>query len=263
MKKEKIIAFVHLVGLTLMHLGAVYSIFALDWNVELFLVFFISYQIKITGITVGFHRLFTHQSFKANNFIKILLAVSGTFAGQGPVLRWVAHHLTHHRYSDKDKDLHSPVVRGFFYSHLGWLLNPTSFRDQEAKHLESKYPKVIRLISRNFTLIFFAQVPLLYFLGSKEYILAGFFPSTLLTIHSTFFVNSLCHMWGSRLYDTKDNSRNNLFVALLTNGEGWHNNHHHRPSCAKQGVLAHQIDLSYFFIITLEKIGWVSHVRRK
>lgn len=262
MQKSKRLVIMHFVGFTILHLYSFYALYKIKWNIELALVFFFSYQIKILGITVGYHRYFTHKSFKTNIIVENILAILGTFAGQGPVIRWVGHHWIHHQHSDRITDPHSPVENTFLYSHIGWLLNSLNFDDSKFERFQNQFSQSVKFISNNFSLIFLAQIPLLFFLGGSEYILVGFVLSTTLCLHSTFLVNSLCHVIGSRPYETADNSRNNLFVALLTNGEGWHNNHHYKPGRAVHGVGKYQLDISYLVICFLEKIGFATNVRR-
>lgn len=262
MNKSKRLALGHLIGLIIIHIGSLYAILNLNWNIETIAVLFITYQIKSLGITIGFHRLFTHRAFKANSFIQFMLALMGTLAGQGPLARWVHHHRDHHRYSDKEQDPHSPVQGNFYTAHLGWLLQPESFDDEKFKTSPLKLSATTQFLSDNFNIIFLLQIPLLYLMGGKDYLLSGFFLSTLLSLHSTFLVNSLCHMIGSRPNKTNDQSRNNLFVALVTNGEGWHNNHHFRQNLARHGWEPYQLDISYQIIRVLEKLNGVWDVKR-
>jgi stearoyl-CoA desaturase (delta-9 desaturase) len=210
------------------------------------------YALRMFGLTAGFHRYFSHRSYKTSRFFQILLALLGTMAVQKGPLWWAAHHRTHHKYTDQKGDIHSPVTEGFWWSHVGWVIStkydPT---DWNAIKDFSRFPELRWLNKWHIVpgvvlavLCFFGGV---YFGASGwQWLVWGFFVSTVVLYHGTFTVNSLAHMWGSRRYNTTDDSRNNFWIALWTGGEGWHNNHHHYMASVKQGFYWWEIDFSYY-----------------
>ena len=236
------------------------------------------YLISGLGITVGFHRHFTHRAFKANRGTKIALAVAGSLAIEGPVIRWVADHRKHHKYSDKDGDPHSPwrygetipaLMKGLFYAHMGWMF------DVEQTNQKQYAPDLlkdddIRRISKAFPWLTVISVLLPAVLGglltwSWQGAVTGFFWGTLVRVgllhHVTWSINSICHAVGERPFESRDKSGNVWWLALLSMGESWHNLHHADPTCARHGVLKGQIDGSARVIWALEKLGWVWDVR--
>jgi stearoyl-CoA desaturase (Delta-9 desaturase) len=267
MTQSRRLAISHIIGLSLLHIALFYYFPAQRFTWASIACGFFMYQIKILGITVGYHRLYTHRSFNAHPALKFVFALMGTMAGQGPISRWVNHHWEHHRHSDTHQDPHSPVSRSFFYAHLGWLFNPESFDDQKIRKQKLNLGKAIQFLDDHFTLCFLLQAPFLYYLGhitegnGWTWVYTGFVAATVLSLHSTFLVNSLCHVLGKKDYVTTDESRNNLLVALLTNGEGWHNNHHAHPNSAIHGWNKGQLDISYLLIRFFEKLGLISNVK--
>ena len=215
------------------------------------------FWLRMFGVTAGYHRYFSHRSFKTSRLFQFLLAVIGTLAVQKGVLWWSANHRNHHKYSDQEGDLHSPVQRGFWWAHVGWILAP----DYEATDLGripdmAKYPE-LRWLDRHYLVPPVTLAVLLYLIGGATWLVWGFFVSTTLLWHATFTINSLAHVWGSRRYDTGDESRNNLWLALLTMGEGWHNNHHRYMNSVRQGFFWWEIDLSYYVLVALSWCGLV------
>lgn len=219
------------------------------------------YWTRIFFITAGYHRYFAHRTYHLNRFWQFVMAFGGTTAAQKGPLWWAAHHRNHHRYSDTELDIHSPR-KGFWWSHVGWILcNRYKHTEYELIRDFSKYPE-LRFLNRYDWI-----GP--WFLGIVSYVIAGwagllvgFFGSTVLLWHSTFMVNSLAHVWGSRRYATTDTSRNNLFIAIFTMGEGWHNNHHHYQFAARQGFYWWEWDPSFYLLWVGEKLGIVHGLRR-
>jgi stearoyl-CoA desaturase (Delta-9 desaturase) len=219
------------------------------------------YFINLFGITAGYHRYFAHRAFKTSRAFQFVLACLGCTALQKGPLWWVGHHREHHRYTDMPEDVHSPVTGGFWWSHVGWVLasdaNDTRW---DAVRDWGRYPE-LRWLE------YFHWVPALglaglcFLIGGWSGLVWGFFVSNLLSHHAVFLVNSLCHLRGSRRYATPDDSRNNVLVAVLTLGEGWHNNHHHYQSSANQGFRWWEIDVSYYLIRLLSALGLVWGVR--
>ncbi len=212
------------------------------------------YLLQMVGITVGYHRYFSHRSFKTSRAFQFVLACLGCSASQRGPLWWTAHHRHHHRTSDTPDDLHSPIAHSFWWSHIGWVLSADSdgMDDQAVRDLR-RYPE-LRWLDRYHWVPPIVLAVLCLAIGGWSGLVWGFVVSSVLSHHATFTVNSLCHLWGRRRYATPDASRNNLLVALITFGEGWHNNHHHYQSSASQGFFWWEIDVSYYLIRLL---GWV------
>lgn len=267
MSKAKRLALGHIIGLSVIHIALIYYFPAQKFTFLSILLAFIMYQVKILGITLGYHRLYTHRSFTTNNTLKFIFALMGTLAGQGPISRWVNHHWEHHRYCEKDQDPHSPVVDSFWHAHVGWLTKPESFDDEKIRKQKLNLTAPVQFLDDHFNLVFLLQIPVFYFLGQVvenngwTWVYMGFLVSTIFSLHSTFLVNSLCHVFGKKDYETRDESRNNLLVAILTNGEGWHNNHHAQPNSAIHGWNKGQLDITFLVIRTFEKLGYIENVK--
>lgn len=234
----------------------------------------VMYCIRGLGVTAGYHRLLAHRSFKAGRLVQFVLAFCGSLAAQGGPLWWVSHHRTHHRHTETAEDPHSPVAHSFWRAHMGWMFQPESYR-QTATNIKDlmKFPE-IRFLQRHYLLILIAQVAALFGLGALlnatfpelgtsglEFVFLGFALSTVLLWHGTFMVNSVCHRWGKRPYGQRNESTNNLWVALLTFGEGWHNNHHRFASSARHGLRWWQIDPTYYLLRFLSLLGLVSDLK--
>jgi stearoyl-CoA desaturase (delta-9 desaturase) len=246
--------------LVAMHL-AVLLVFVTPFSWSLVALAIGSYVFRMWAVTTGYHRYLAHRSFKTSRAFQLVLAVLGATTMQGGPLWWTATHRRHHRFSDQPGDVHSPVQRGFFYAHIGWLYDRHSNveRGDEAKDL-SRFPE-LRFVDRHEWLPLLGWAGLCYAIAGWPGIVWGFFVSTIALLHGTFLINSLAHVWGSRRYETRDQSRNNALLALLTLGEGWHNNHHHFMSSARQGFFWWEIDVSYYVIKLLERLGLVWDVR--
>ncbi len=220
----------------------------------------ILYVTRMFGITAGYHRYFAHRGFKAGRFVQFLLALLGTTSLQKGVLWWAGHHRHHHVHSDDEHDLHSPK-RGFFWSHLGWIISDAHDATPWSRIKDfGRFPE-LRFLNKHWWLPPTLLGAAVFALGGPSMLLIGFFLSTALLWHGTFVVNSLAHVWGSRRFATSDTSRNNWFIALITLGEGWHNNHHHYCSTANQGFYWWEIDLSFYAIKVMQKLGLVWDVR--
>jgi stearoyl-CoA desaturase (delta-9 desaturase) len=236
------------------------------------------YVLTVLGITVGFHRLFTHGAFETNRVIRFILAALGSMAVQGPLLEWVAQHRRHHQHSDTPEDPHSPhhqgqgflgLLRGVCHAHLGWF-----FKAQPPNL--SRYVKDLRQsrLLRHVSALFpvWVAVGLLIptalgavltqsWLGALFGLLWGGLVRIFLVHHVTWSVNSICHLWGRRPFQTADHSRNNFLFAVLALGEGWHNNHHAFPTSARHGLRWWQIDVSYWVIRLMALLGLAWKVR--
>jgi stearoyl-CoA desaturase (delta-9 desaturase) len=220
------------------------------------------YFARMFFVTAGYHRYFSHRSFKTSRIFQAILAFGAQTALQRGVLWWAAKHRLHHRLSDRDGDTHSPVLDGFWWAHVGWstytLSNSGSYdgiadlvRFRELRVLDrfKHWPAVLLAVA-------------LVVVGGWHAVVWGFFISTVLLWHGTFTINSLSHVIGRRRYATTDDSRNNWALAVITMGEGWHNNHHHYMSSANQGFRWYEIDVSYYLLVALSKLGVIWDVRR-
>ena len=242
------------------------------------LIMTVMYFVACHGVTIGFHRYFTHGSFKANRSLKIALAITGSLAIEGPVVRWVADHRKHHKYSDKDGDPHSPwrygetvpaLLKGLWWAHMGWLFDEEQ-TDQRKYAPDLIKDNDIRRISRQFAmwaLISLLIPPLVGGLLSWSWqgALTAFFWGSLVRVsllhHVTWSINSICHAVGKQPFRSRDRSGNVRWLAILSCGESWHNLHHADPTCARHGVLKGQLDSSARLIRWFELAGWASDVR--
>ena len=230
------------------------------------------------GINVGYHRFFTHRSFKTPRFIEAILAALGSMAVEGPVIQWAAVHRCHHQHSDEHEDPHSPhspgegfwtMVRGMWHAHMGWLFTPHPPR--LARYVNDlRKDRLVRRMSKLFP--FWVIVGLLIpavlgglFTMSWMGVLLGFIWGGLVRIflvhHVTWSINSVCHIWGTRPFDTHDESRNNAIFGVLALGEGWHNNHHAFPTSARHGLRWWQLDVTYMIIRGMALVGLARDIR--
>lgn len=217
--------------------------------------------VRVFAITAGYHRYFSHRSFKTSRWFQFVLAFWAQSSGQKGVLWWAAHHRHHHRNSDQPNDVHSPVVRSFWYSHVGWIFDPKN----DATHLNqvkdlTKFPELMFLERFHWIPPVLLGVAVWLIQGWSG-LWIGFFASTMVLYHVTYTINSLSHVFGSRRFATTDDSRNNFWLALLTLGEGWHNNHHHYMASCRQGFYWWEIDITYYGVKALEKLGLVWDIR--
>jgi stearoyl-CoA desaturase (delta-9 desaturase) len=223
-----------------------------------------SYFARMVVVTIAYHRYFSHRSFKTSRAFQLLLAVGAQTAGERGVIWWASHHRWHHKHSDTPRDVHSPRLRGFWYSHVGWVLSSAWNETDETmvKDLE-RFPE-LRFLNRGFMeVIPMAALGLAFLLlGGPHAFVWGFLVSSVLLWHGTFSINSLAHVLGRRRYETSDDSRNSLLLALATTGEGWHNNHHRFPTSARQGIRWWEIDVTYYVLWLLARLGIVWDLRR-
>jgi stearoyl-CoA desaturase (Delta-9 desaturase) len=228
------------------------------------------YFVRMFGITAGYHRYFAHRSYRTSRVMQFLIACLGCSALQKGPLWWASHHRQHHRFSDTPDDPHSPHVTSFWWAHLGWVLSEDhtatpwhSIRDwaryPELRWLDRLHWMPGVLLAVTCFLIGWATGG---WAGGWSALVCGFVISTVLVYHATFSINSLSHLLGKRRYATDDQSRNNLFLAIITLGEGWHNNHHHYQSSANQGFFWWEIDISYYLIRLMSFVGLVWDIRK-
>ena len=236
------------------HVAAVIGAISVGWGWAAFAWLVGSYLVRMFAITAGYHRYFSHCTFKTSRVFQFVLALLAMSSAQQGVLWWAAHHRKHHKYSDEPEDVHSPVQRGFWWSHVGWILDPKN-RTTDLSRIKdfAKYPE-LRWLDRHDLFVAVAWGFVLYFIGGPTALFWGHFVSLVLAWHVTFCINSLAHVWGRRRYKTTDDSRNNPVLALLTLGEGWHNNHHHYQRSARQGFFWWEVDITYYVLKVLEKL---------
>ncbi|HYE63325.1 MAG TPA: acyl-CoA desaturase [Phycisphaerales bacterium] len=292
-----------LAAVTLPPVGLVWAIIYL-WGTGItwhaFAIMVIGYVLTAFGVTVGYHRYFTHKSFDCGPVTRFVLGVLGSMAAEGPVIRWVAMHRRHHQFSDHEGDPHSPhafkghhhhhrhkpsggdpheeshhaglgsVLKGFFHAHMGWFFNalPKDLEERYAKDLVAD--PVTRFVSNTFWvwILLSAVLPAVAgwlwvgtWVGAIQGFLWGGLVRLLMVHHVTWSINSVCHLWGSRPFNSHDHSRNNAIMGILAMGEGWHNNHHAFPTSARHGLKWYQFDSSYILIKLMSYVGLAKNVR--
>lgn len=228
------------------------------------------YVIRMFGITAFYHRYFSHRAFRTSRAFQFCMAWLGCTAVQRGPLWWAAHHRHHHRYSDMPEDTHSPKQDGFWWSHLGWFTAKGAQRTRTenikdmARFGELRFldrfailPAVLLAVACFFTGWIWEAVSPTSGVTAGQMLIWGFFISTVVLYHATYTINSLAHVWGKRRYETTDTSRNNPYLAILTLGEGWHNNHHHYQASARQGFFWWEIDFSYYGLKALSWVGLI------
>lgn len=236
---------------------AVVGVFFTGFTTEAVIICASLYALRVFALTAGYHRYFAHRSYKTGRVFQFLLAFFGGAALQRGALWWAAKHREHHRYSDQPEDAHSPRQYGFWDSHVGWV-----FRDaRQQADLEmipefTRYPELMWLNKYDWVPGVLLGI-LSFIIGGWAGFFAGFILSTVLVYHVTFLVNSLAHVTGRQRYLTGDDSRNCWWIALLTFGEGWHNNHHYYMASARQGFRWYELDISYLILRLFEKLGFV------
>jgi len=265
---DRKIDWVRIIPFILMHLACLAVFFVgFSWFAFSFMVGF--YLIRMFAITAFYHRYFSHKAFKTSRPVQFIFALIGVMSTQNGPLWWAGHHRHHHRHADQPADLHSPRD-GFWYSHMGWFLNKRNFATPE--HLVKDWVKFPELgwLDRHSVLVSImtaagvwglgywlgGHVPQLHTSGLQLFVW-GFVLSTVLLTHITVTINSFAHRYGFRTYVTKDDSRNNWLLAILTLGEGWHNNHHFCPASVRQGFVWWQIDISFYVLKLMAACGLI------
>jgi len=254
------INFVKSFAFILIHFSPI-LVFFVTFRWEYLLLCVASFYLRMFGITAGYHRYFSHRSYKMGRIPQFLMACLGCTAAQKGPLWWAAHHRHHHRYSDQTTDIHSPKQDGFWWSHVGWILSDV-YDETRLDQIQdfAKYPE-LRWLNRHPLVPATLYATLFFVFGGWGALLWGFFISTILLWHATFTINSLSHVFGSTRYETGDTSKNNFWLALLTMGEGWHNNHHCYMSSSNQGFFWWEIDMSYTILKVLKWVGVVHGLR--
>jgi stearoyl-CoA desaturase (Delta-9 desaturase) len=219
------------------------------------------FAVRMFAVTAFYHRYFSHRAFRTSRAMQFLFALLGASAVQRGPLWWASHHRHHHAHADRPADAHSASQHGLAWSHAGWFLSRANFstRHELVRDL-ARYPE-LRLLDRFDVLVPALFAAALYAAGGLEFLVWGFCVSTVALWHATFTINSLAHRFGRRRYATRDGSRNNLWLALLTFGEGWHNNHHHFPGAARQGFYWWEVDLAWYGLKLLAATGLVWDLR--
>ena len=212
------------------------------------------------GVTAGYHRYFSHRTYKTSRAFQFFLAVLAQSSSQKGVLWWASHHRVHHKLSDQPGDVHSPRQRGFFYAHVAWVFDDTEETRWDKIRDFAKYPE-LRWLNKYWAVPPAVLAVFCLLIAGWSGLFVGFFLSTVLVWHNTFLINSLTHVWGKKRFDTSDDSRNNPITAVLTLGEGWHNNHHHYQSSCRQGFYWWEIDMTYYGLKMLSWVGLVWDIR--
>ncbi len=245
------------------HLLLIPAMFMFSWT-NLAIMLIGNWVVGSLGIGLGYHRLLTHRSFKAPKWLEYFLTICGTMALQNEPYKWVTTHRLHHQFTETEKDPHS-TRDGFWWAHMVWIFKGTAQDHGEA--VFKKYvPDLLKdkgqvLIAKYFYVPIIVSAFVLYAFGGWGAVLWGVIVRTIFGFHTTWFVNSLAHIFGKRSFDTDDKSRNNWFVAVLTFGEGWHNNHHAHQTSARHGLKWYQFDMNWITIRIFEKLGWASNIR--
>ncbi len=261
------------VPFVLMHV-ACFGVLFVGWSPVAVSVAVALYAARMFAITGFYHRYFSHRAFRTSRAVQFAFACLGASAVQRGPLWWAAHHRDHHRHSDTPEDSHSPGQLGFWRSHMGWFLTRRNFGIRwKAIPDWAAYPE-LRFLDRFDTVVPVILAASLYGLGEvlasvapswgtsgPQMLIWGFFVSTVVLYHITFSVNSVAHVLGRREFETRDDSRNNGLVALLTFGEGWHNNHHRFPAAVRQGIRWWELDLTFYVLWMMEKVGLVSDLK--
>lgn len=245
------------------HLLAIPALFTFSWQNVAALVIG-NWIVGSLGVGLGWHRLLTHRGFKAPKWLEYTLSTLATMSIQDSPDKWVATHRMHHAFTDTEKDPHS-IRPGFWWAQMGWIVWGTA-QDHDAATLKRYVPDLIKdpvhtLISRLYYVPIIISAGILFAIGGWSMVVWGVFARVVVGWHTTWFVNSLSHIYGSRPHDTGDQSTNNWFVALLTFGEGWHNNHHMSPTSARHGVEWYQFDMNWIAIRLLEKLGLATDIK--
>ena len=219
------------------------------------------YALRMFAITGFYHRYFSHRTFSTSRPAQFVFAFLGSSAAQRGPLWWAAHHRKHHRYSDTELDPHSPRQHGFWWSHVGWITAPANFPTDLSQVPDlAEYPE-LRFLDRFDVVAPVVLALTLFLLGGWQLLIWGFFVSTVFVYHATCLINSAAHVFGKRRYETTDDSKNNFILALITFGEGWHNNHHRYPGSARQGFFWWEVDLTYYGLRVLQWLRIIHDLR--
>lgn len=241
-----------------------FLIFFVPFSWGLIALWAVSHFLRAIGLTLSFHRYFAHRSFQMNRVARFVWAFIGTAAMQKGPLWWAGHHVNHHRYADRDGDPHSPMVSGVYHAHIGWFLNDAKHDRLPASNPVmrdfSKAPEIMWL-NNNFWAPPLLLAIAMFLIGGMPWLIWGFCLPTMTLAHATFAINTVNHMFGSRRFDTIDESRNNALTAVFAVGEGWHNNHHRYQRSARNGFYWWEFDPTWYAIRLMQMVGLVWDVK--
>ena len=233
-------------------------VFTVPFSAGLVALWALSHFLRAIGLTLAFHRYFAHRAFRMHRLTQFVWALIGTAAMQKGPLWWAGHHVDHHRFADRDGDPHSPKVSGIYYAHIGWFLHDAANDTLQASNPVvrdfGKYPE-IAFLDRFFVLPPLALALGLYLAGGYPWLVWGFCFPTVTLAHATFAINTVNHLFGTRRFDTIDESRNNAFTAFFAVGEGWHNNHHRYQRAARNGFYWWEFDPTWYVIRAMQALG--------
>jgi sn-1 stearoyl-lipid 9-desaturase len=245
------------------HLLLIPAFFYFSWQ-NLAIMLIGNWVVGSLGVGLGYHRLLTHKSFKAPKWLEYILTIFGTMSLQNEPYKWVATHRIHHAFTETDKDPHS-TKPGFWWAHIVWIFKGTA-QDHDEATFKKYVPDLLKdkgqqLIARFFYVPIILSAIIFFAIGGWGMVLWGVVVRVIFGWHTTWFVNSLSHLFGKRRFETTDDSTNNWFVAVLTFGEGWHNNHHAFPTSARHGLAWYEFDMNWITIQIFKKIGWAKQIR--
>ena len=245
------------------HLLAIAALFTFSWQ-NLTALLIVKWMVGSLGIGVGWHRLLTHRSFRAPKWLEYTLSILATMSMQDSPNKWIATHRIHHKFTEMEGDPHS-TRNGFWWAQIGWIIWGTA-QDHDEATLKRYIPDLLkdrghRLISRYYYVPILISAVILFAIGGWTMVVWGVVARVVVQWHATWFVNSLSHIYGDRPYETADDSTNNWFVALVSFGEGWHNNHHAFPTSARHGLEWFQFDMNWIVIRIFEKLGWATQIK--
>jgi fatty-acid desaturase len=248
---------------TVFHLLSIPALFVFSWK-NLAAMLIGNWIVGSLGVGLGFHRLLTHRSFKAPKWLEYTLTAFGTMSVQDSPDKWVATHRIHHQFTETTRDPHS-TRPGFWWAHMEWIVKGTA-QDHDPETLKRYVPDLLRdrfhvFLAKYYFVPLVISAFVLYAIGGWSMVLWGVFVRVVVGWHTTWFVNSLAHIFGKRPFETDDDSTNNWFVAILTFGEGWHNNHHAFPTSARHGLKWYQFDMNWLTISLFKKLGWAKQIR--
>eukprot|EP00698_Gefionella_okellyi_P002737 TRINITY_DN12602_c0_g1_i1.p1 TRINITY_DN12602_c0_g1~~TRINITY_DN12602_c0_g1_i1.p1 ORF type:complete len:289 (-),score=25.50 TRINITY_DN12602_c0_g1_i1:73-939(-) len=249
------------IPLLALHIGALAGLLIFPITLSGVLLCTSTYIVRMWSLTTFSHRYFSHRTFKTSRAFQLFMGVMSTLTVQNGILWWASNHRHHHKYTDREEDLHSPKQKGFWWSHFGWVMSrrvrTTNFdmiRDL------TRFPELVWL-HEHWRIPVLLSLAAFYIFGGMWAVYWGFIMGVAVFHHGTFTVNSLAHMWGTQRYNTGDTSRNNWFVAIITMGEGWHNNHHHYEGSAAQGFFWWELDVSFYVLRVMAAVGLVWDLR--
>jgi len=249
-----------IVPFALLHLGLL-AVFFVPFSWSCVALMAATYAVRMFGVTAGYHRYFSHRSYKMGRIPQFLMAWLAQTSSQKGVLWWAAHHRDHHQNSDLESDIHSPWQSGFWWSHVGWVIS-NDFDNYDPRRIQDfgKFPELRWLNRWHWVPTALLGAAIYFSLGLSAFIW-GYIVSTVILFHCTFSINSLAHIWGSRRFETPDQSRNNLWLALVTMGEGWHNNHHRFMHSCRQGLCWWEVDFTFYVLKLFSWLGLARELR--